>query len=409
MDTFGLMSRVPKGLFTETLDAFANRWLKNVEPVNEVEMRRVGTRHLLDVTESLIISPRTTFKIYGENVVVPMLVDTFGLEGVEQLLEEEAIDFILWREMITVMDDDQVLSQGIHPLQSGVLNSAAHSEPSASAELGMRWNKKIGPGDARRLAKKVAARTRLPPNGVAMMSLGAVSGAYADGRLKPQGFESAVEPWRISAQQRKQLHQLASDTMTAAVLLNEELDLYGSDNAWNALMTMLKRISAQGGVFESVEEVFKLERLPSIQDLLLKKVITWKDVLRVRNLPETHEFRAWLWEQSDPMDSAGVAERYFVAMAPNADRGSPTLRKVGRISAVSIAGSALGTLVGGPLGGAAGFGVGTVLGTAVSLIDGLFVDKVAKKKNPRRFATDVLGPMMAMAAKAKTNSLVKRP
>lgn len=58
-------------------------------------MRKQLVRHLLEAAESLIISPKTTFKIYGENVVVPVLVDFFGVDGVERLLDEEAIDFIL--------------------------------------------------------------------------------------------------------------------------------------------------------------------------------------------------------------------------------------------------------------------------------------------------------------------------
>ena len=142
------LTRLPKSIFTPTLGDFTEKWLKTTHPIDERTMRRQLLLLLFDAAESLIISPKTTFKVYGENVIVPVLIDFFGVAGVEQLLEEEAIDFVLWRELITAMVDDV---PGIHPLQSAVLNNDEHCDPMASAELGMTWNGNVSMSDANSL------------------------------------------------------------------------------------------------------------------------------------------------------------------------------------------------------------------------------------------------------------------
>lgn len=404
--TVARLTRIPKSIFTAALGNFTEKYFKTTHTVDEAAMRRECTRLLLDGAESLIISPKTTFKVYGENVIVPVLVDFFGVAGVEQLLDEDAIDFILWRELITTMVDDL---PGIHPLQSVVLDNDAHGDALASAELGMTWNKNVSLSDAKRIAAMVAARTHMPPAGVAARTVASVHAAFADGRLKDHGFDPAcMDLANVPTPYRTRMANLAEDVMTAATLFEEEIDLYGEDNTWHALVTMIKRIAHQRGVFESVESVLRLERVPSLQNLMLKRVISWQDVLKLRRRSETEEFRRWLWSQDDPADKTGVTDRYLALMLPKHDRASPTWRKAARISISSLTGTVLGALVAGPVGGAVGAAAGTAVSTGVSLFDGLFADKILGRTNPRRFATDVLGPLMAAMAKSQVRPVLTK-
>lgn len=242
-----------------------------------------------------------------------------------------------------------------------------------------------------------------------MSTVGSVFAAFSDGRLRSMGFDPAsIELMNMPAPQRAQLCKLAEETMTAAILFQEELDLYGSDNTWHALTTMLKRIASNKGIFDTIESILRMERLPSIPALISNRVITWKDVLDLRQRPETQDFRRWLWAQDDPADKNGVTDRYLALMMSKSDRALSKWRKAARISVSSLAGTALGMLVAGPIGGIVGGVASTVVSTGVSLFDGLAADKLLGRTNPRRFATDVLGPMMAAAAKATTRPTLVR-
>jgi hypothetical protein len=109
---------------------------------------------------------------------------------------------------------------------------------------------------------------------------------------------------------------------------------------------------------------------------------------------------AAVWSQPEPTDADRVAEAYLKSMSPKVSLKDKAWFKVARISGMSLAGSALGALAG-PAGGVAGFVLGAAVGTAVSLSDGFLIERLLQNRSPRRFATEVLGPILATESKQK--------
>ncbi|SFR14202.1 hypothetical protein [Desulfoscipio geothermicus] len=71
-----------------------------------------------------------------KNIPLTMLINWFGPKGVEALLEQGAIEFVLRDDIITYAVDD---INGTLPLQTGQLNSSVHCDPEASATEGLKW------------------------------------------------------------------------------------------------------------------------------------------------------------------------------------------------------------------------------------------------------------------------------
>jgi hypothetical protein len=153
-------TQIPKALFSTGLDTIATKWYKNPRAANELlpSIRQQELTENLRIAEALVISPKVSFRIRGENVVLCALVDTFGAKHVERLLEEGALEFILWRGEVLKWEKPR---PGLHPLAPFVANDPAHSDPQASVELGLKgWSRRPWP-EVERLAKLAAERTVL--------------------------------------------------------------------------------------------------------------------------------------------------------------------------------------------------------------------------------------------------------
>lgn len=76
-----------------------------------------------------------SFKVYGENIPLTLLINTFGLKTVEALLEQEAINFVLWTSGVTYSVSD---TPCVYPLQSLRYSSSVHTDPEESIISGFR-------------------------------------------------------------------------------------------------------------------------------------------------------------------------------------------------------------------------------------------------------------------------------
>lgn len=110
--------------------------------------------------EHLLLFDTVSFKVYGENLLLIVMLKHFGEKGLEKLIEQGAIRFVLWTPMITHMVTEIA---GVNALQSGNLSSPAHSDPEQSIDLGLNWLKEQAtPRLRRRLRKKVAPLYKIP-------------------------------------------------------------------------------------------------------------------------------------------------------------------------------------------------------------------------------------------------------
>lgn len=393
------MPALQHSLFIKSVDDYASRYLKNTDPIDPRLIKADGLLEALKVAEGLLISPKLTLKVYGENVVLAHLITALGLKTVEQLLEEKALEFILWDQIVTFMDAPELLEQGLHPLQSGVMHSGHNIYPLESAETGLKWAyPKLSRSERRRIARLAAKCTILPRKNISHEAVRLITRAYEGNDLAPLGFPADRPMHHLRGEQLRQLANLSEQALEVAALVDKSLDLYQDENTWNAYRQLFASIPSHGQVIKTAETVLSLERIPSIPSLLLGGIINFQDLPKIRNLKETQEFRQWLWSQDAVTDTEAVSQAYLAAMSPRVNIKDQTWFKIARISVMGVLGSLAGLAVAGPAGGVAGFALSTGGGVAVSLIDGLMLDQLGKNANPRKFSTDVLSPLIAQNA-----------
>ena len=394
------MSRVPKSLFSKGLDDLATRWYKNTLPADERIVLVDTISQMFSVAEALLVSPKVTFKVYGENVVVPLLAGRFGVKGLEALVKEGAIEFMLWRSMVLTPEDDTLTAQGVHPLMPGSVSSDPHKDPHVSAELGiMGWGARIPEPDRKRLIRLVEQHTVVTHETLAHDAVDVVKRAYGAGELVEYGFDGTIEAHRLSRQRYRQLAVLAESAMEAAVMLRHDCDLLNEPTTWSAFLALFRRVQDDQAVRATVESVLTVEGVPSVSRLIKRGAIRFEDIVDIRSRPETEEFRKWLWSQPDPQNATAVSEAYLAAMSPGVNVKDRAWFKASRIVGLGVAGSVLGTVAAGPVAGAAAAAISTGVGVAVSLLDGFLLERVGAGRNPRRFATDVLTPIIAQHSK----------
>ncbi|CAN96446.1 hypothetical protein predicted by Glimmer/Critica [Sorangium cellulosum So ce56] len=379
--------RLPRALYTTGFDELASRWFKNPKAPSKLAPAVIlgAAAETLHVSEALLLSPAVCCHVYGENVPLCLLIRIFGVEGVEQLLEESSLQFLLWRPMVLYwpLEQKQKIT-GIDPLAAGNHSDPAHSDPQASVEMGLRGWSGLPWAKLERLAKLAAERTHLPAANVPHDAIGAVRSAYDGGALQRFGFDKNKSREKLDDAGRKRLSGLAEDIAKGIVLYDMEFDLHESDWAWRQLLRFGEIVN-DSGVFEAVEKGLILEHLPSIPRLLAQNIITPQDVVRLRNDPATLEFRQWLWGQPNPRDAEAVAKAWLASI-----HGKPLKDRVWfkhvRLSTFSALGGIVGTAIGSPEGLVAGTLVGAALNQTLGAVDTFGLEKMLSKPSPRRFA-----------------------
>ncbi|MFO0739625.1 MAG: hypothetical protein U0270_27250 [Labilithrix sp.] len=388
----------PKGLFSTELDDIAQKLLKTDAPLpNERELQRELVRRGLAAAEALVLAPRVTFKVYGENVVLAVLARAIGAKGIREMLEEGGLEFMLWQSFPGHWSTSSArpAPKGIHPLAPITLTSAPHKDPLASAELGLRgWAPWMPESDAKPIARLAAERTSLVDPKLAPLACSKAHAAYAAGLLASRGLDGSVAFDDMTESQRSELTAVADDLHRMAAALGRDLEVHDDEPGWTALGAACSRLQDAERVIEVGQKIIRLERVPSISQLLLSGLVSHAEIPDIRRRKETLEFRKWLWSQPDPTDAVKVADAYLAALSRKADVTDSQWFKAMRIILMGVLGSVLGTAVAGPVGaGIGGAMASTGAGVATSLVDGFWIDALLGKANPRRLATDVLMPL----------------
>ncbi len=117
----------------------ANTLLRGLAPVSQTDAALGPSRFKrleASLFEDLLLFDRVSFKVHGENIPLAVLLNLFGTKSFEALFEQSAIRFVLWTPMVGFNETEL---PWIHPLVFGNFNSPAHSNPEASADLGLKW------------------------------------------------------------------------------------------------------------------------------------------------------------------------------------------------------------------------------------------------------------------------------
>jgi hypothetical protein len=336
-----------------------------------------------NIFEAMMLYESVSFKVYGENVPLSILLNEMAIKGVEDLIEQGALKFVHWTPMIM-----HVVGQidGVNPIAAGRLSSDVHTDPEASIKRTFDFMKnKPNKKQRNMLTRKVRDLYIEPEKGLEHDASNFVMSAYNSGKLKCLGLDNSIlDIYKLNTQQKKLLNNSASELLEHKFLVSHNLMPHKTKTLNSLFSDSISKISRT----EAAIEISKFENFPDLHNLSLELGNPLQDLPKYRNQKNTRKFRSWLNEVSDSQDLAEITAAYINSI-DNAKGFFET--KKGRLTknvTMTGIGSFLGP-AGTALGGFAGPALVPAADFVLDLVDEYFVTELLKGWKPRMFIDDM--------------------
>lgn len=266
-----------------------------------------------EICESLLYYDRITFYLYGENLIVPFLINLFGIDGLRRLLDQDAIRFMFNVPEIMYPVDN---IDGIIPLIGSCgFTSAVHSEPRASLEEGMsRYNKPIPRTEKRDLIAKIAKKYIVPDKEISNNAVDFGVDAYRRDIFADFGLPNVGDIEKLSLPQRKLLCGLTTEYIDVALLAKYKLYINKSFRTASLYEQSFRYLCGAEETEKSTNKLFKLEEIPDFRTMVKEKIIAPKDIILLREKSDSIKFRNWITETTGGCSSENISKAYIDAI-----------------------------------------------------------------------------------------------
>lgn len=336
------------------------------------------------ISEQLLLHDRISFKVYGENIPLANLINIYGIKGTEDLLDQGAIEFVLWNPGVTYLVND---IPGLYPLQSmGKFTSSVHSDPEASIKSGLKFlSNPLPRRDRRNITRKVLKKYKLPSKKLPNDAVEFGHQGYNNNLFEGLGLPKNKELIELDKNERALLCDLAIQCLELIFL---GMNNYSSKNNFNLLKinkSEFRKLKNANAVDELVDTVFEIENIPNFFTMFSKSLIDVKDVPKFRKSKASKQFREWIDKVSHSTDKSDITKEYLDSLVNSRSFLETNQGKL--IKAVSI--TALGTA-----GGAfAGPAVGAATSLGLGLFDYYVLDNISKGWTPKYYIDKKIKPL----------------
>ncbi len=342
--------------------------------------------------ENFLLFDTLSFKVHGENIPLVILLNLFGVRGVEELLEQNALEFILWDQMLGYVVDD---IDGVEPLTHGQYNSPAHSDPEESIKLGFNWmSKQPKTSNKKNLIRKIRNVYSVPKKNLSGKAVALSRSAFESGKLKIYGlFPEKSAFIDLDLENRKKLCKCAEDILQYIHLIDSNMSSYSNFEFYQIFNDSNKKIHQAINLQKNFIELSKLENIPDLQKIFLKISKPFDRVLKLRNKISSKKFRSWLAECSNNNDGFEITKEYVDAIFNSKGFFQTKIGRFTKTIAISAIGTGIGVLVAGPAGAVGGAGVGKLLEPAadfgLDMLDEFVLSGLIKGWTPKIFFDDL--------------------
>lgn len=342
--------------------------------------------------EQLLLFNTVSFNVYGENIPLCVLLNVFGLKNFEALLEQGAIKFTLWNQLITHLVDH---IDGIDPLQHGTLTSGPHSDPEQSIELGFNWMKNQPMrSDKRRLIRKVRDLYEMPEKSISSDAVNLTRSIYNSGKLDVYGFMGKmVELQKLDRQGRATLGKCAEEILQYKYMLSSGMTSYDNFEFYKIFNNSNQKIHSALQLENNFTSLCKLENIPDLKAVYSELENPFDTLSSLRAKRTSKKFRQWLEECTSNDDSLEITKEYVDAIARRKGFFETKTGKFSKTISMSIVGAGVGTLIAGPVGALAGAGAlratEPLADIGLDLLDEFVLDGILKGWTPKIFFEDI--------------------
>ncbi|MBK2256665.1 hypothetical protein [Francisella philomiragia] len=382
-------------VFDSELNDFSRKFLvKNSGTPEPSPQDFIKQKTNIDISlfENLMLFDTITFKVHGENIPLTILLNHFGVKGVEALLDQNAIKFVLWDQMLGYVKSNII---GIDPLIQGRYTSPAHSDPEESIRLGFEWMK-IQPrtSDKRNLIRKIRDIYSIPDEDLSRKSLEISKSAFHSGKLKVYGLDSDKLKYSdLDLNNRKKLNKCAEEIQQYSYLINNNMSSYSNFEFYQIFNDSNKKIHSAINLQGNFKNLSKLENIPDFKEIFSNNSIPFAKLLKFRNKNSSKKFRAWLGEYSDNDDINEIVKEY-ISSIDNPKGFFQT--KIGRLTksiAISSIGAGVGHIVANTPGTIAGVAIANYLTPTaefgLDMLDEFVLSGLTKGWTPKIFFNDL--------------------
>lgn len=371
---------------------FCRNFLVKGNPVAAAEVSLFERRHddiIASLCEQLLLFDKVSFKVYGENIPLAVLFNHLGVKNLEQLVEEEAIEFVLWTPLLTYTLTD---IPGLLPLQSGSLTSPVHSNPDESIKLGFEWlaQAKRPKRDVRRaLQNRIRKLYKVPEDHFSRNAANLVIDAYKSNKLAKFGMPNDWDIVRLPVDQRKRLCDFADSVLETTILSQFGYSSFQKYENFVLSTSTFARIQAALQMKENIGKVCEIEHIPDLKSLFLDKKLDISSLLKLRSKSDSIKFRKWLHAVSTDQDAKDITKEYIDSLVDS--KGFFETRKGKLVKTLSLyslsvgVGSLVAGIPGTLIGGSLAKMIEPAADLGLDLIDTYYLDGMLRGWNPRLF------------------------
>lgn len=383
-------------VFYSDLNDFCRKYLVQGSPltVNDVADFAPRLQNMrASLFEQFLFFDKIALKVYGENIPFALLFNECGERAIEELIEQESISFVLWTPLVVYMKSE---IPGVNPIASGAVNSAAHSDPEKSAELGLAWLKQQPtPKQKRRLVKKIIPLYRLPSAHLSKNAVEITNSAFNSGKLQSFGLSPDRRPLQsLVESERALLCNCAAELLEYSFLVESNMTSYSSFRYYSFFSESLRKIQTATHIAKDFDEIAQLENVPNLKELYPHIHEGLRQIARLRIKRSAVKFRKWLAEAKASEKDVSLVKHYVDSIANAKGIFDSAPGKFSKSVAMVAAGGGIGAAIEGSLSGAAWGAVASkilepLVDLGLDLVDAFLLERLLKGWTPRIFLDDL--------------------
>jgi len=343
---------------------------------------------LAGLFEQLLIFDRITIITGRLNFPLFFLIKHLGINKVEEMIERNAIEFLLWSPMIFTgrgrrREDgstDESVIYGQPPIVGGSLGGQdldpEHNIDNALNLFHLHRERK-------RIFKRIAEKKYTVAEGLqnSSSSVKMVMDAYLNNDLAPLGLAFEKDPEQLSLQERDLMLDVGSKLLETTLLSRYNLKSYENYAHYQICEQNLANIGNALKVSENTSQILQIENIPDLKSLYKETRMNFDDVLTLRYKANAKYYRKWINEVSDFGNAQEITKEYLNELKDSTNFFNTNPGKFVRNIGVWGVSTYLGNLVAGD--------AGVLTGVALGLADTFWLESIIKGKNPSMFIQDI--------------------
>ena len=351
------------------------------------------------IFENLLLFDTVSYKVCGENIPLVILINNFGVKGIEALIEQGAINFVLWNQMVTYFVDDIA---GVDPLQSGYHSSSVYSDPEESIRSGFNWMKaKLNSSEKKMLVRKIREIYTIPSNDLSKSAVSLARSSYESGKLLAYNLSPETTSFRdLNIDERKKLCSCATEILQYSHLINNNMTSFDNFEFYKMFDDSVNKINMAAKIQSDFNSVCNLENIPDLKNFFPEVDNPFAKVVKLRNSSSSKKFRKWLSDCSNSSDGIDITKNYLEAIENTKGFFETKTGRFTKNIAMSAFGTGLGLVVSNyatptvaTLAGGVGLAASKLLEPAASLgldmLDEFVLAGVLKGWTPKLFFRDI--------------------